>query len=269
MLKMNMLKFSITNMKRLILIVMTLLFTVTGFSQGQKGKGLDELWSSGNSNYSKGNFEEALGEYKRIEELGYVSEPLMYNIANCHFKMKRWGKAILYYERALKINPGNGDVQNNLKLAKEFTVDKIEELPEFILNTWVRDINYLLSSDWWGYLSLLFFAITALLLLNFRYGPSSGIRKLSFFLSIASFALGILFTIFSWNQKHSYHKRDTGIVMMPVSTVRSSPDGSGNTLFILHEGTKIELIEQLGSWRRIELADGRQGWIAEGDLEVI
>ncbi len=266
---MIMLKFSITDMKRIILIVTTLLLTITGFSQSNQGRGTDELWSSGNNNYSRGNFEEALGDYMRIAELGYLSEPLMYNIANCHFKMKRWGKAILFYERALKINPGNSDIQNNLKLAKEFTVDKIEELPEFILNTWVREINYLLSSDWWSYLSLLFFAVTVLLLLNFRYGPSSGIRKLSFFLSVTSLAVGILFTIFAWNQKHSFHKRDTAIVMMPVSTVRSSPDGSGNTLFILHEGTRIELIEQLGSWRRIELADGRQGWIAEGDLEVI
>ncbi len=264
-----MVKLSITDMKKVILIIITVLFALSGYSQEKSNPGLDEMWSSGNENYSKGNFEEALSDYMRIAQLGYLSEPLMYNIANCHFKMKRWGKSILYYERALKINPGNRDVQNNLKLAREFTVDKIEELPEFILNTWVRNINYLLSSDGWSYLSILFFSVTILLLLNFRYGPSSGIRKLSFFLSMTSLLTAIIFTIFAWNQKHSYHKRDTGIVMMPVSTVRSSPDASGNTLFILHEGTKIELIDKLGNWRRIELADGRQGWIADGDLEVI
>jgi tetratricopeptide (TPR) repeat protein len=264
-----MVKLSITDMKKAILIITTVLFALSGYSQEKNNPGLDEMWSSGNENYSKGHFEEALSDYMRIAQLGYLSEPLMYNIANCHFKMKRWGKSILYYERALKINPGNRDVQNNLKLAREFTVDKIEELPEFILNTWVRNINYLLSSDGWSYLSLLFFSVTILLLLNFRYGPSSGIRKLSFFLSMTSLLTAIIFTIFAWNQKHSYHKRDSGIVMMPVSTVRSSPDASGNTLFILHEGTKIELIDKLGNWRRIELADGRQGWIADGDLEVI
>ncbi len=255
-------------MKRVIIIVLFLLLPFFGFSQSTSAK-VSTLWESAGSLYSQGKFDEALVQYQEIAKSGYISEPLLYNIANCYFKEKRWGKSILYYERALKLNPGSNDIQNNLKLAKEFTIDKIEELPEFILRTWIRDINYLLSSNEWTYASLLFFAITALLLLNFRYGPSTSVRKSSFFASMLSLVIGIIFTLFAWSQRSSYNRRDTAIVMMPVSTVRSSPDGSGNTLFILHEGTKVEMIEQLGNWKRIELADGRQGWISAADLEVI
>ncbi len=256
-------------MRRGVLIILLLAVAFQGLSMSQDNMSMEELWGAANTNYAEARFEEALKGYTAIYEQGYVSEPLMYNIANCHFKLRNWGKAILYYERALKINPGNKDVKNNLKLAKDFAVDKIEELPEFVLTTWVRDSNYLLKSDTWAYLSLTFFLLSVLLLLNFRYGRSSVRRKASFFLSMASLLVGIIFTLFAWSQRSAYHRRDTAIVMMPVSTVRSSPDISGNTLFILHEGTKVKLIEQLGSWKRVELSDGRQGWISEGDIEMI
>ncbi len=256
------------DMKRAIILVLLVLLPFIGVSQSASS-GVSALWESAGNLYSQGKFDEALVQYQEIAKSGYVSGPLLYNIANCYFKQKHWGKSILYYERALKLNPGSYDTQNNLKLAKEFTIDKIEELPDFILRTWIRDVNYMLSSNEWTYISLLFFALTALLLLNFRYGPSSTVRKISFFASMLSLLIGIVLTLFAWSQRSSYNRRDTAIVMMPVSTVRSSPDGSGNTLFILHEGTKVEMIEQLGNWKRIELADGRQGWISAADLEVI
>lgn len=264
----DMFRVNYMDMKKAIIGALLVLLPFIGFSQAASPK-VSDLWESAGELYSKGNFSEALAQYQEIEKSGYTSEPLLYNIANCYFKERQWGKSILYYERALKLNPGSNDTQNNLMLAKEFAIDKIEELPEFILRTWIRDVNYMLSSNEWTYISLLFFALTALLLLNFRYGPSSAVRKISFFASMFSLLVGIILTLFAWSQRSSYNKRDTAIVMMPVSTVRSSPDGSGNTLFILHEGTKVEMIEQLGGWKRIELADGRQGWIPAGDLEVI
>lgn len=228
-----------------------------------------ELWDLGNESFTQGKYESSLNYYTEIEKRGYASWPLFYNIANSHFKLGNRGKSILYYERALRLNPSEGDIQNNLRHAKQFTVDKIEELPEFILKTWIRDINYKLSSDTWVTISLVLFVLVALLLLNFRYGPSPRARKLSFFASMLSLLIGIGVTLFAWNQRNAYHKVDEAVIMMPVSTVRSSPDMSGTTLFILHEGTKATIIEGFGKWRRIELADGRQGWIASEEIELI
>jgi len=228
-----------------------------------------ELWASANNLYSKAQYADALQGYLKIEESGYASESLFYNLGNCYFKLNEIGKSILYYEKALKLNPSNEDLLNNLSLAKDFSLDKIEEVPDFILKTWIENINYSFSSDTWSYFALIFFAATAFLLLNFRFGSSSRLRKISFFLAIASVLLGLLAGYFSLIQRYRYTLKNTAIVMKPVSTVRSSPDDSGKSLFILHEGTKLELLEEIGDWKRIELADGRQGWITSLDIEVI
>ena len=228
-----------------------------------------EKWDNANLLYAQGNYSEALQEYLLLEKSGYVSWPLYYNIANGYFKVQNYGRSILYYERALKLNPSGKDIRVNLSYAKQFTVDKIDQIPEFILTTWIRDLNYMLSSDYWAIISIVFFMIVALLLLNFRYGPNARIRKISFFLSMVSLLFAIVVTLFAWNQRSAFDRKDSAIVMHAVSTVRNSPDNSGSTLFILHEGAKLEIIEQLGDWKRIELTDGRQGWIAAADIEII
>lgn len=251
-------------MKRLTLL---LYFSVVlSFANAQTTK---ELWSNAHTLYSQEKYTEALQDYLQIEHMGYASEALFYNIGNSYFKLKEVGKSILYYERALKLNPSDEDLINNLSLAKEFALDKIEEVPEFILNTWIKKVNYSLSSDAWSYLALILFAATALLMLNFRFGPSSRLRKISFFAAMLSLLIGFGSGYFSMNQKYNYKHKNTAVVMKLVSTVRSSPDNSGKSLFILHEGTKVELLEELGQWKRVELADGRQGWIISIDIEVI
>lgn len=228
-----------------------------------------ENWDNANSLYAQGSYSEALEQYLLFEKAGYASWPLYYNIANSYFKVQNYGRSILYYERALKLNPSGKDIRVNLSYAKQFVVDKIDDIPEFILRTWVRDVNYMLTSDYWAVISITLFILVALLLLNFRYGPNARIRKISFFISMVSLLFATIFTLFAWNQRSGFHSEDTAIVMSAVTTVRNSPDNSGATLFILHEGAKLEIVEELGNWKRIELTDGRQGWIAAADIEII
>ena len=228
-----------------------------------------ELWNTANDRYIQNDFQGALAHYLKIEELGYTSESLLYNLGNTYFKLRDYGKAILYYERVLKMDPSDRDAANNLALARDYTLDKIEEVPEFILTTWIKGINYSISSNGWGYISVIMFIAFAVLMLGFRFAPVSRLRKLSFFLAMLMLLLGLFASLFSWNQKHAFLTRDTAIVMKPVSSVKSSPDSSGKTLFILHEGTKLKILEELGGWQRIQLADGREGWIISIDIEVI
>ncbi len=244
-------------------------FLLTGFSQSIFAQDVRELWKDGNEKYTQGQFTEALANYIKIEEAGYTSEALLYNIGNTYFKLKENGKAILYFERVLKLNPSNADASNNLALAKEYSLDKIEGVPEFILTTWIKDINYSLSSDMWSYISLFLFAAVAVFLLGFKFAYTSRLRKLSFFFGMVALLFGLISAAFAWDQRHNSGLKDSAIVMKLVSTVKSSPDISGKTLFILHEGTKVKLLEELGGWMRVELADGRQGWIISIDIEKI
>ena len=231
--------------------------------------GHKELWSLGNDHYTKGEYQAALENYSKIEEMGYNSPKLLFNLGNTYFKLGENGRAILYFERALKLNPSDSDAERNLALAREYTLDKIESVPEFILTTWIRRASFTMSSNGWAWASIVFAAMFALLILFFRYATTSGKRKLYFFSGFTALLLGIASLLFAWSQKSNFTSQDYAIVMRPVSSVKSSPDSSGKTLFILHEGTKVELLERIGGWQRVELSDGRQGWIISVDIEII
>lgn len=252
-------------MKRFIYLVIVCFSTVSAAFAGEK----DSLWIKANDAYSLGEYNRALSLYQDIEKTGYVSSKLLYNMANTYYKLREDGRAILYYEKALKLNPSNQDIKNNLEITRLKTLDRIETVPEFILATWVKDLRNTMSSNKWAWLGVVLFVITALLMLLFRYAPRRGYRKLSFILACVTLFAVIVSFIFSANLRSRANDTGTAIVLVPVSNVKSAPNATGNNLFILHEGTKVEILEEVGQWCKIELSDGRQGWMLASDFEII
>ena len=229
----------------------------------------DSLWIKANNAYSLGEYNSAIEYYKQIEDSGYMSAKLWYNMGNAYYKLQDDGRAILYYERALKLDPSNQDVKNNLEIAKLKTLDKIESVPEFILSTWTKDIRNAMSSDNWAYTGSVFFIITAVLMLLFRHAPQVGQRKLSFVFACVTMLIAIIAFVFSLNLKNKATNKESAVVLAPVSNVKSAPNSTGGNLFILHEGTKVEVLESVGQWSKVELSDGRQGWMESKDFEAI
>ena len=179
------------------------------------------------------------------------------------------GKAILYYEKALKLNPAGEDAKINLQIARLQTLDKIEVVPEFILATWVKDIRNMLSSNGWAYITIALLAVTAILMLMFKFAPTTGQRKFSFVMACVVFLFAIFTVLFAASLRANANSQDHAIVMVPVSNIKSAPNATGNNLFILHEGSKVEILEEAGKWCRIEISDGRQGWMPIADVEII
>jgi hypothetical protein len=204
-----------------------------------------------------------------IEGEQKVSPDLYYNIANCYFKSNDNTHAILYYERALKLDPSHADAANNLAIAQRFTLDKIDVLPDFILVTWVKKIKYLFSADVWAWISIILVAVVAVLMLGFRFGSSLRSRKTFFVLACVVLLFAFVSFAFSISVKNDAIKQDSAIVMSPVASVKSSPGEAGKSIFVLHEGTKVSLLDELGEWTKIELSDGRQGWIAAESINKI
>lgn len=229
----------------------------------------DSLWVKANDAYSLGEYENAFKIYKEIEKEGFVSARLWYNMGNACYKLQHDGMAILYYERALKLDPSNTDIKNNLEIARLKTLDKIESVPEFILTTWVKDLRNTMSSNKWAWFGISMLVVTMILLLLFRHAPSIGQRKLSFVFACIFLVIVIISFIFSLNLKGNAERTDTAIVLTPVTNVKSAPNSTGGNLFILHEGTKVEVLEKAGQWSKIELTDGRQGWMVSKDFEII
>lgn len=252
------------DMKRIFTLIL-LVFSFVNLYADEKG----ELWAKANDAYSMGQYETALADYRQIEDAGFESYKLYYNMGNAYYKTDNMGKAILYYEKALKLNPAGKDAMNNLQIAKLRTLDKIDVLPEFIIATWVKDIRNMMSSNGWGYTAVGLLVLVCVLLLLFKFAPTTGGRKFSFVLACVAFLFFIFALLFAVNLRVRANSDDFAVVMVPVSNVKSAPNSTGNNLFILHEGSKVEILEQAGKWRRIEISDGRQGWLESKDIEVI
>ena len=230
----------------------------------------DSLWNRGVSAYEAGLWADAASSFEEITAAGIESADVYYNAANAYFKAGEYPKAILNYERALKIDPSHKDARFNLEFASSQVQDRIDSVPEFFLRSWMRSLCYTMGSDSWAALSLVLLALTLALALLFILGSTAGKRRLGFFCGIVSLLLFVLCLSMALWQKNDFEKADDAIVMVPVSSVKSSPSSEGaKDLFVLHEGTKVTVIDEVGSWRNIQLSDGRQGWMKSSDMEVI
>lgn len=232
-------------------------------------KAADFHFQKGNDFYLEEQYAEAIREYEAVLNNGMESAELYYNLGNSYYKVGRLGKAILNYERAKKLKPKDENICFNLQLANLRVKDRIDVPPEFFLFRWNRALVQLFSVRGWArLLSLLFllasvlFAVRQALNLNrFRNICRSGMLALF----IAAFL-----TLFPLAQRYSMeHNRAYGIILQSSTKSLAAPQEGSTELFIVHEGTKVQVLDRDGDWSKIELIDGKQGWILSADLEII
>lgn len=227
------------------------------------------LWQKAGEAFAAGQWQNALNFYQMIEGENLQSADLYYNIGNTYFKLDDKAHAILYYERALKLDPSHDDAAHNLEIARQLTLDKIDSVPDFILVSWFRHLRQSFSADSWAWITLGLLLVVGILLTLFRNSASLALRRVSFIVACVVFLLAVFTFIFSLQQKRAVTRQDSAIVTAPVCSVKSSPADGGNTVFVLHEGTKVRLLDNVGDWAKISIADGRQGWAPSGTFEVI
>ncbi len=243
-------------------------FALTTFPAQAQADYPQQLWDKANAAYTDGRWQDAADGYEMIASLGLESPQLYYNAGNAWFKTENLGKAILNYERALKLDPSFSDARYNLEFASSRTQDRIEAVPEFILKTWTRKFCYILDSDAWAVIFLVFLALVCAAVLLFLLAPTVGWKRTGFISAIVGIILGGTALGFSLHQRNDYFLSDEAIVMKPVISTKSSPDGTMD-LFILHEGTKVRILDTVGEWVDIEISDGRQGWVRTSEIEII
>ena len=249
-------------------VIMLLLIPV--LSSAQDMEYVDSLWNSANEAYVEGRWSDAVDGYTMISGMGLESAQLYCNTGDAYFKDGNVPKAILYYEKALKLDPSYDDARFNLELLNSTIQDRIDPVPEFVVKSWARKVSYLTDSDSWAVLFLVFVAISLALMLMFILAPTVAGRRTGFFAGLVMIIIAAFALTFSLWQKRDCMRADDAVIMRPVISVKSSPSAeSSKDLFILHEGTKVRIIDEVGSWNNIELADGRQGWILAEDIEVI
>ncbi len=251
-------------------LALILLVALPAGASAREKEYVDSLWNAANLAYSEGRWAEAVGGYEMISDMGLESAALYCNAGNAYFKDMNMPKAVLYYERALKLDPSYSDARYNLELVNSGIQDRIDPVPDFVLKAWMKDICYAADSNSWAILFIVFTALTLAMVLLFMLAPTAGGRRAGFFTGIIMIVFAAFSLIFAVWQKNDYMKADDAVIMRPVTSVKSSPSSeAAKDLFILHEGTKVKVIDSVGSWNNIELADGRQGWLSAGDMEII
>lgn len=254
-----------------IAAVLSLLLVGAGFSaQSYAASPVDSLWNEGVSLYAASDWAGARDCWQTLADEGLESAPLYCNIADACFKSGDIAHAILWWKRSLKLNPSYKDARFNLSYAENFLQDKIDTVPEFFLKRWTRGLRNLVGSDLWAWMFIVFLALTLCSTLLLLLSKRSALKRTGFIAGIVSLVICLVCLGLSIGSREEALRHDEAVVVSAVSVVRSSPDSSsGADLFVLHEGTSVSVFDTLGEWTRIELADGRQGWIPSAEVEVI
>ncbi len=238
-----------------------LLLSLSSLAFGQAA-----LFEAGNKAYQDKEYELAISYYDSIAEQGYESAALYYNLANAHYQLGALAPAILNYEKALYLKPGDEEVKHNLKLAEQKKVDRFEELPPNLFKAFRLGVLQAFSPLQWAILALVLLFLASLGILIYFF---SSRKRLGFVLGLATLALG-LFSYWMSFQHQAYLEQHPALIVMSDSAyVKSGPGESAEDLFILHAGTKAEQVEEYEGWVKVRLIDGKIGWLPQGDLAAV
>lgn len=229
----------------------------------------ENAFIKGNASYKKGDYTKAINEYEQILKSNNESSEIYYNLGNSYYKLKQIPNAILNFERALQLSPNDEDIINNLQIANTQIVDKIDAVPQLFIIEWIKNVQSSFNSSAWGVLTIVFFWLSIICLFIFLMFYSSIIRKTSIPVASLFLIFAIITFSFASISKKNEDNSDSAIIMSPSAYVKSSPDDKSTDLFILHEGTKIKILDEVGDYKNIKLADGRVGWILKSMIEKI
>ena len=221
------------------------------------------------SAYARGHYQQAIKDYETLLKQGAAAE-LYYNLGNAYYRSENITKAVLNYERALLLSPGDRDIRFNLQIANSKTIDKIVPESEMFFFTWYRSLVNLMSVDGWARMSLISLTLVIVLLLIYLFSDRLWLRKTGFFGGIILLVVFLFSNLFAWQQKQNLMYRKGAIITASSVIVKSTPAQNGTDLFVLHEGTKVVITDgSMKGWKEIRIADGKEGWIETKKMEEI
>jgi tetratricopeptide (TPR) repeat protein len=254
---------------RLVYIWLLFLFLCSqitlGFTSGEALK----IYHEANIAYQKLDYENSIRLYEQLIKNKSVSEEVFYNLGNSYFKSGNFAKAILNYERAKKLDPDDEDINFNLKIASLKVVDKIESVPEIFYKKWINQFSLLFPPNIFSVILIIMVWLFFASAIGYVVVHSIWGKKISFVLLILFLFLTGISAVMAVRSHAIAHIDQQSIIMSASVYVKSSPDEKGNDLFILHEGTKVDVLDQLNNWKKIRIANGSIGWMKSDEMEII
>ena len=249
-------------MKHLIYILTFIVSTFT-FAQNEK------LFNEANALYNDANYTEAIEKYKTILDSGEHSAALYFNIANAHYKLNHIAPSIYYYEKALMLKPNDKDIKNNLAFARNMTVDAIDTVPEIGISKLIKNLTNIMSFDAWAKVAVTFVILFVLLFIAYYFSYSTTKKRFMFLTSNFSLIAAILALFLAFHKFKLESNDRPAIVFAQETKIKSEPNLRSVEAFVLHEGTKVQVLDTVNNWKKIKLSDGKTGWLMAEDIKMV
>ena len=229
----------------------------------------EEMFASGIERYNEGNYAEAASIFESLYSDGNTDFEVCYNLGNAYYKSDDMPSAILFYERALRLRPGDENTIYNLSIANSRIIDKIDTVPELFFAKWFKSVAVAFTPAAWSVMSIVLFFLLCTGVFFVIILRRLTMRKVFFYLSTIVLLLFVFVTFMNVKIRHNMMSSDTGIVFSPTVTVKGSPSDEGIDLFVIHSGTKVFVSQTLGDWDEIKLSNGKTGWVQSEVLKKI
>ena len=228
----------------------------------------NSLFEKGNTFYNKGDYQNAIESYLGIIENGYHSSEVYYNLGNANYKIGNVAEANFYFEKANILSPNDKMIMNNLEFAKNMTMDSIETLPQTQINLIFNDLLAFMTIDNWSIFSILIIWMGCILFLIYSFNRSIVIKRIFFSSGVLSFLIFTFFIYITFSKQEQENTKK-GIVFSKEIGVWTEPNQRTEVLFFLHEGTKLEIIDELEGWTKILISNGSEGWIESNSIRLL
>lgn len=247
---------------------LVLLLFIVGVSPTQDAN-ISTLFEQGNQAYNNADYLEAISAYKSILEQGQHSSALYFNLANCYYKNNQVAESIYYYEKALLLNPEDQEIQHNAAFAKNMTLDSIEELPKTALSQLKSRIMKWLTIDQWGGVFLVFTWLGVGFFSWYLWSTRPFTKRLTLLMSMLIMGLSSSLFILTNERLNVQQQTKFGIIFNTQVEILNAPNERGEMQFLLHEGTKVEVLDELQDWQKIRIANGAEGWVKGAKIRVL
>lgn len=247
-------------------LYLVLVLCVPFVSGAQAGS---ELFARANGLYKQEKYQAAAQLYEQLLADGATASKVYYNLGNAYYRTGEYPKALLNYERARKLAPADEDIAVNIGFAAEHITDQITPVQEFFLDRWWKSVILFLPSGTFAALGVTGVIAGFTLLAIYLFVAEVRWKKIAFYSGLLVIISGLLFVFLAGRQTSYLERTDTGIVFAGTVNVKSGPKDSFKTLFVIHEGLKVDILGRADGWLEVGLPNGNRGWIPAASVEVI
>ncbi len=222
-----------------------------------------------NQAFQDKDYEQAIRKYEEILQQGYESEALYYNLGNAYYRSGEPGRAMLNYQRALKLDPGDENTLHNIEVVRAGLPDEIVTIrPSGVVKGWLS-VQNALSSRAWSILGLAMVWLGAAGLAIFLLGSRRRPKKMGLAAGIILISLSMLPFLLAYGRSIQEFSGKKAVVMATETALRAAPEEDSKAVLALHEGVVVQIVDTIGFWYKVRLSDTREGWLPKDVVERV